>query len=275
MLRTILTGLDGTPDSQDVLTLGIRWARRYDATLVGIAVIDEPGIHGTGEWVMPGYFGRLNQKDLHDLTRKMEQVLGMAAIRCAEEGVTFKPLEDVGTPFIEILREAQRYDLLLLGRQTHFQFGYERFEEETLACVLRTCPRPVVVVPRTMSAGEAVVIAFDGSLQASRALYAFEASGLGRGRDVHVVSIASEHKIAAKHADRAVEFLAHHDIKALPTSLVSSDAPAAKLLERAKAIRACLIVMGVYGQPLLREFLVGSTTRTMLKETPVPLFVSH
>ncbi len=275
MLRTILAGLDGTLDSQAVLSLGIQWARNYDSMLVGVALIDEPGVHGTGEWVMPGYFGRLNPKDLHDLTRRIEQVLGMAALRCAEEGVAFKPLEDLGDPYIEILREAQRYDLLLLGRKTHFQFGFEKIEDGILTRILRNCPRPVVVVPRTLGAGEAVVIAFDGSLQASRALYAFEASGLGRGRDVYVVGLASEHEVAADHADRAVEFLASHEIKAAPIALTSPDAPAATLLDRAKALGAGLIVMGAYGQPLCREFLVGSTTRTMLKETPVPLFVSH
>jgi nucleotide-binding universal stress UspA family protein len=275
MLRTILAGLDGTPDSQAVLTLGIQWARRYDASLVGIAVIDEPGIHGPEEWVMPSYFERLDRKLLHDLTRRSEQVLGMAALRCAEEGVAFKPLEDVGDPWIQILREAQRYDLILLGRETHFQFGSERMADETLTRILRSSPRPVVVVPTSIGAGEAVLIAFDGSLQASRALHAFEASGLGRARDVHVVSIAAEHKVAADHADRAVEFLAHHAIKAVPTALASSDAPAATLLDRAKAFGAGLIVMGVYGQPVLQEFFVGSTTRTILKETTVPLFVSH
>ena len=136
-------------------------------------------------------------------------------------------------------------------------------------------PRPVVVVPETVGAGEAVVIAYDGSLQASRALYAFEASGLGRGRDVHVVSIGSEHSLASAQADRVVEFLAYHEIKAVPTVITSADAPAATLLDRARVFGAGLIVMGVYGQPILREFFVGSTTRTMLKETPVPLFVSH
>ena len=55
MLRTILAGLDGSPDSQSVLTLGIRWARRFDALLVGIAIIDEPESTGrrNGCWARP------------------------------------------------------------------------------------------------------------------------------------------------------------------------------------------------------------------------------
>ena len=33
--------------------------------------------------------------------------------------------------------------------------------------------------------------------------------------------------------------------------------------------------MGAYGQPVLREFLIGSVTRTILKECPVPVFCYH
>ena len=67
---------------------------------------------------------------------------------------------------------------------------------------------------------------------------------------MHVVSIASEHRVAADHADRAVEFLAYHEIRAVPTAVASSDAPAVTLLDRAKEFGAGLIVMGVYGQPI-------------------------
>jgi nucleotide-binding universal stress UspA family protein len=33
--------------------------------------------------------------------------------------------------------------------------------------------------------------------------------------------------------------------------------------------------MGAYGQPTMHEFFVGSVTRSMLVESPVPLFLSH
>jgi hypothetical protein len=96
MVRTILAGLDGSADSQSVLTLGIRWARRFDALLVGIAIIDEPGIHGPEEWVLgeTRFMHQLNRKLLHEAIRRAEQVLEAVAIRCAEEGVAFKPLEN-------------------------------------------------------------------------------------------------------------------------------------------------------------------------------------
>src|SRR5262245_25395754 len=45
-LRTILVGVDGSPASSSVVALGIAWARRFDALLVGIGVIDEPALRG-------------------------------------------------------------------------------------------------------------------------------------------------------------------------------------------------------------------------------------
>ncbi|MBL8828372.1 MAG: universal stress protein, partial [Planctomycetaceae bacterium] len=44
MLRTILIGLDGSPGSAVATQMAIHWARRYDAMLVGLGVIDEPSI---------------------------------------------------------------------------------------------------------------------------------------------------------------------------------------------------------------------------------------
>jgi nucleotide-binding universal stress UspA family protein len=40
-------------------------------------------------------------------------------------------------------------------------------------------------------------------------------------------------------------------------------------------VQASLLVMGAYGRSTLREFFAGSMTRTMLRESPVPLFLYH
>ena len=44
MLRKILVGLDNTKASATASRLGVHWARRCGASLVGLAVVDEPGI---------------------------------------------------------------------------------------------------------------------------------------------------------------------------------------------------------------------------------------
>lgn len=276
MLRSILVGLDGSESSDAALELAIKWTKRFDALLVGLGVVDEPGLHGSEEaFFGKAYFAELNTSLLAESRRLVERSLGRFSIRCAQAGISFKELENIGTPYVQILIESQRYDLIMLGQQTHFEFGWTEESDETLSKVLAESPRPVVVVPEKLGTGEAVVIAFDGSLQAAKALSSFVAAGLGHDRDVVVVSVDREHKEAARRADRAIDFLHAHDVRAVPCPVATASGPVPVLLEWGRKPETGLIVMGAYGQPILREFFLGSVTRTLLKESPVPLLLYH
>ncbi|WP_406695855.1 universal stress protein [Singulisphaera sp. Ch08] len=276
MLKTLLVGLDGSEHSEAALELAIRWAKRFDALLVGMGCVDEPGLHGPEEILVgEAYFAPLNSSLLLELKQRVEGTLSRAALRCAQAGVAFKPLEEVGTPYVQILLEAQRFDLIMLGRLTHFQFGWEKEADVTLSRVLAECPRPVVVVPQNPGDGESVAVAYDGSLQAARVLSSFEASGLGQGREIQVISVSKDKKDAARRADRAVEFLKSHGLNAFAHPVDSARQPPEVLLEMIKLSKPGLVVMGAYGQPVLREFFLGSTTRTFLENCPAPLFLYH
>jgi nucleotide-binding universal stress UspA family protein len=142
--------------------------------------------------------------------------------------------------------------------------------------VLKGAARPIVVVPATPAPAETIVIAFDGSLQAARALSAFEATGLAATGPVHLVCVVDTSTYeSTRHVERAGRFLGRHGIDATPHVLEPSGAPARRILEQARALGAGLLVMGAYGQPVLREFFLGSVTHTMLAECPVPMFLYH
>jgi nucleotide-binding universal stress UspA family protein len=212
---------------------------------------------------------------LHRATRQVEQYLERFALRCAEAGVACKPLQDSGSPADSLFVEAQRYDLVVLGQRTYFQFATRDGADATLSAVLRNTPRPVVVVPPKPYDGTPVLVAYDGSLPAARALYAFQASGLHGAEDVHVLSVGDDHVEAARHADRAVEFLGFHNVKAAARSASPGPGVADTILDQARRLGAGLIVMGCYGQPVLREFFLGSVTRAALERSTVPLFLYH
>jgi nucleotide-binding universal stress UspA family protein len=44
MLRRILIGLGGSDESRSALELGLRWAKRHDVQLIGLDIVDHPGI---------------------------------------------------------------------------------------------------------------------------------------------------------------------------------------------------------------------------------------
>lgn len=283
MLRSILIGIDFGGSDVTTQRLGIQWATRTGATLVGLAIVDEPGIRALEPaWPVGGksrddalyYMGY--EARLADIHRRAGQLLDQFAARCDEAGVAHAEVKAVGSPDERIQEEAQTCDVILLTRRSHLRFiAGDNEGEVTLRKVLKDTPRPMVAVPKTEWPEGPVVIAYDGSLQAARALAAFAATGLGESGKIHVIGVGSSTIAMAECTDRACKFLSHHKIEVVVHALSSSAPPEEVILEQVRRLGAGLLVMGAYGRPVIREFFVGSVTRKMLEESPVPLFLYH
>jgi nucleotide-binding universal stress UspA family protein len=283
VLGSILIGLDPAGHGNALVELGIRWGRRDGTTLVGVGIVDEPGIRaiepyravGGTPGVDPIYYEGQDTR-LARVNREVEVHLQGFAARCEEAGLPHVEKKLTGTPDELIDQEAQCCDLIVLSRRSRFRFtAREDAEDETFRTVLKNTPRPIVATPAGRFPEGPIVIAYDGSLQAARALAAFAATGLVDSTAVHIVSVDVEAASAARHAERARQFLAYHKIPAIPVTLESSAATGKVIQDLARRVGAGLLVMGAYGQPLLREFFLGSVTRTVLDECPIPVFLFH
>jgi nucleotide-binding universal stress UspA family protein len=284
MLRSILVGLDGSDYSRSAVALGIYLARKTNALLVGLGVVDEPTIREVEPRLIGGGVPYaepvLYRERIANARREVERFLSEFTVRCAEASVACKVLEDVGLPHEQIGLQAQRYDMVVLGQQTRFHFETQEGYDDTVRRVLKESPRPVIAVPARLDLnpdepGRTVMVAYDGSVQSARALHEFQNSGLAGSLPTVVVSVHPERGEAARAAERAIDYLRFHGIRADARAVASSEPPARVLLEEAKQRDSVLIVMGSYGQPVLREFFLGSVTRTLLAESPVPLFLYH
>lgn len=276
MLRTILVGLDGSAYSQRAIELGIEWAKRFDAMLVGLGVIDEPGIRRPQAAPIGGasYKEGLDEFHLADARRQVEQFLEQFALRCAEAKVACKVLEEVGDPIESLLTAAQRFDLILLGKETRFQFETRDAPDDCLKLIIKSAPRPVITVGDSSRFGGPVVIAFDGSVQASRTLQSFVSLGLSQLGEIHLLSVHDDHQQAMRIAERAMEYLESHGVKP-HRRVVAASSPATAIVEEVRRLNGSLLVMGAYGRSSLREFFFGSVTRTLLRERSLPLFLYH
>lgn len=277
MLKSILVGLDGSLCSQAAMDLGIDWARKYHAALVGIGVVDEPTI--LKPEIAPigaSYYKEHSDKvQLENVNKRIDSYLEHFTNRCSAAGVSPKPRKEIGDPAEQIILQSQRYDLTLLGQQTFFQFLHTEGPCDTLKKVLKGSCRPVVVVPEVPNGGDCVVILFDGSLQAARATQAFEALGLCHSKPVHIVAVDSVDELATGNVERAAEFLSYHGISATPHVIPGPDGIAASLLGKAKELDASLLVMGAYGRSMFHDFFLGSVTKQLLSECKIPMFVTH
>jgi nucleotide-binding universal stress UspA family protein len=283
MLRRILIGLDNTASSVAALRLGVLWARRYGATLVGLAIVDKPGIRaiepawsvGGKPGVDPVYYMGYEPR-LAAVQDQAREALDQFARQCEQEGVPHAEVKRIGVPHEQFCEEAKTSDLIVIGRGSQFRFiAGDDEANETLKRVLKESPRPVVVMPRTTPKEGPIVIAFDGSLQAAHALTAFEATGLGESHEVHIFSIGPKATETADLTEIAHALLEKRGIDAVPHALVTSEPAAKVILDQTSRLNASLLVMGAYGQPVFREFLLGSVTRKVLEDTLVPLFLTH
>ena len=183
-----------------------------------------------------------------------------------------------------VANEATAHDLVALGRNSIFDAEGELYDLP--ACVeriVREEARPILMVPSEANgSGGAIadgplLVAFDGSPAASRALHMFALLGLAQGRMVHVVTVGDASDSATDTARRACKLLDRHGpAGSRPIGLGDREAgtPSETILGLAKSIGAGMIVMGAYGRRGIRE-IFGSTTREILNACPTVLFLHH
>lgn len=277
MLKSILVGLDGSEYSEGALRVALEWAKEHSAVLGGVAVVDIPGIF-QGEAVPMGAEQAkeaLDQAQLADARKHVDQFLSDCAAKAEKAGVACKLIETVGEPENQIILEAHRFDLLVLGRQTSFHFETEPRDSSLLPVVLRGCVRPVVVVPDKPAEGQCVVIATDGGPGAARAAWAFVQTGLFEKLPVRVVCGLKDQREATQAVDRLGELLRWHGRIVTEHTLEPEGNIAEMLLSELHSSKAALLVMGAHGRSSFKEFLFGSTTKAVISGSPVPVFLTH
>jgi nucleotide-binding universal stress UspA family protein len=136
--------------------------------------------------------------------------------------------------------------------------------------------RPVLLVPESSIAlGRTVLVAYDGSGAAKRAITSFAASGIAQGRAVHVATVDDNGVVGMEMAERGVAMLRAANVPATAHNIVSVLSNIDALFKMAKELQAGLLVMGAFTRSRLRQLFSGSVTRGLVERTEVPLYLQH
>jgi nucleotide-binding universal stress UspA family protein len=283
-LSDLLVCYDRTDPGYARLELAFNLARASQAHLVGAYVM--PGAHdapaGFGLSPPAGMTGRGEEGMVSGVLRETEAAESMeqhfkSKLRLhGVEGEWHLLADGDSAALIEL---AKSVDLTISGqRATHSPSnGASQFRPQD---IVLGAGRPVVVVPYAgtfETLGKRVLIAWDGTREATRALH--DALPLLSDPEATVVFVGSHERDLEQHRpalDRIVHHLQHHGIAAkteetLRSGLAVSDI----LLSRAADLAADLIVSGGYHHSPLREALVGGVTRELLEHMTVPVLMSH
>ena len=278
MARSLLVGLEESVGTDRATALALEIAHAQGARLMGLTIIDEPDITAGAAMGIGGssYKQERDRILIEEAHRRAHEAEELFLQRCRKASVAARVLEITGRPAETILEEMQHHDLVFLGRDANFQFETQATDSRTWDLVLHRASRPVIVVPeQEVAKSNTVVLAYDGSVAATGALRAFVASGLARGRKLHVVTINASGAVAWEIATEAVQNLEELGFKSELHNVVTTLPLTEALLQTAGQIGADLIVMGAFAHSRLRHLFRGSVTQQLVERTTIPLFLTH
>ena len=178
----------------------------------------------------------------------------------------------------ELIAVLRTMDLVIFGQAAPDYRLPTGFSPED---IVMATGRPMLVVPfagEFGSAGRRVLIAWDGTREASRALH--DALPLmAQAETVWVITVRvrdANSDDRGPSLDRVVRHLQRHNIAATTEESIGGDVPTAELLlSRASDMGADLLVAGAYHHSQLREAIIGGVSRELLDHMTVPVLMSH
>ena len=178
-----------------------------------------------------------------------------------------------------LIEMAHSVDLTIVGQRppNSEANGASRFRPED---IVLGAGRPVLTVPYAgtfETVGKRILIAWDGTKEANRALH--DALLLFTEAEATVVFVGSHERDLEQHRptlDRVINHLHHHGVAAKPEEALRGGlAVSDVLLSRASDLAADMIVSGGYHHSPLREALLGGVSRELLRHMTVPVLMSH
>ncbi|MGQ3676184.1 universal stress protein [Xanthobacter sp. TB0139] len=284
MLRRLLVLLGESAPSVAARQYAFRLAGESDRMqLAGLAGIDLVSLHipTLGRAGAAAIQARL-EEDLRQQSEELRQRLHESYQReCTRHGVPFEWLTFEGDPDEALLLAAETRDLLITGHDITFEARVGQPLSEMLSRLLAATPRPVVVCGDDVPEDGGILVAYDGSLPAMRALQMFTLIGLGHGighangQSIRVLSIDASEEEAARRAEGAVSYLKLHGIEAEALPVASRADPTSVIRSEVERQKARTLVMGCYGRRGWRQMLFGSTTGKLVENPPCALFIYH
>ncbi len=277
MIKKILVALDPDSDTAVATRYATDIAQRYDSSVTGLAVVDlgqiEAGTKGGG--IGSFYYAEKLREQLTTETRaKARELLEKYESAMDGSGVDHVEVVEEGVPFQRIVEDMKYHDLLVIGKDPHFFYGHPDKSTDTLARVVKNTVGPTLVVGDAYSAITKILVAYDGSNAASRALKQFVLyMPFGDEIDLEVVSVYSKDSTEADLTLRLVgDFVEAHGLK-VKTSALKGDRTAELLAQYASESDASLLVAGAHSVSAIRRIAFGSTTNKLIREMPIPVFL--
>ncbi len=277
MLRSILLALDGIADGTAAIDSAVALAARHGALIDLRLTLDRAAIAAPDAAGVGGVSGAAHRVEAiaSRLAARLDVVAQAATARLGEAGLHVQPVRLDGDVRAELPRLAVQHDLLVLSN------ALRRRAEDTddldvdfalpIEELIRATARPIVLADARPVADGSVLVAYDGGRAAATTLHLAALLGLLEGRRVEVLTVdGGDPDVGAQDVGA---FLNRHGAMAEARAVPEAGGTADTICAEIEARDPSLVVLGAFGDRMLKEWLFGSTTREVLSRAAPPIFL--
>lgn len=282
-MSKILACLDTSPYALSVCDLSAWAARRLAAPVDLLHVLQrKSAVPARND--LTGAIGLGVKSDLLEELTRIEEIesriaiqAGRALLQAASERLQSAGVDSV-TPvhrhggIIETILELEADSkLLVMGKRgASAQFARAHLGSK-IERVLRASKKPILIAPLDITEVKRVIIAYDGSASAKRALELGLTSPLLDGLEQHVVMAGNDNARNRTELDSVRNRISEAE-RTATVSLINGS-PETAIPAYIEQHPDGILVMGAYGHSPLRNLIVGSTTTAMIRIVANPILL--
>jgi nucleotide-binding universal stress UspA family protein len=284
MLKRILVPLDPSPYTDAAIELACFIAKKRDAEITGLVMLDIPGIEKSIGPMPVGaihYAEVLEKKKIKEAEDRIRILLEKFKKKCMGNGIRYNEAKYQGSPSERIIKESAFYDAIIVGMRTYFDFETEEesFKGHPIEKILGESITPIYAVPKDCQLHTAkdhklqVLIAYDGSMLSARAMQRFAQLALPEILEVTVITSQNDKDQADYLLDHVQEYLVSHgfqNVKKIWTRDNIIHAVDKEYLEQTD-----IFVVGAHSKRGLFDFIIGSLTRHLLAIDKKPVIIGQ
>lgn len=275
MIKKILAPQDGSAHSASAIEYAIWLAKKFGANIAGLYVVDIVALEGPFLHDMSGSLGfepylNFSTKMREILEERGKSVLTNFQETCKKAGVVYDYHAVTGIVAREICNAAKLSDLVVMGsRGVNVKFDYGLLGSTTER-VLRLSPEPVLVVPAEFNEPTKALLAYDGSIGASKAMHSAAQWAKALGISLTVLSVSAE---AEKTLKEAQDYLKTYNVDA--TYEAQNGDPPIVIEKYFRDNDYDLLFMGATHRSKLLEMVVGSTAEHVMRHVRGPFLLDR
>jgi len=270
-IKNILCAYSGESAMGSGLRRGIALARHHDAWLTGALQHERAGVERRfGGRLTENLVEELRDADrrlIHDVTKRFEAAIAEHGLSDRSDFVVLDAAEGHS-----LAQFARSFDLVVTGVHSRL-LGDEHMSANPDRIALQS-GRPVLIVPDGYEGerlAERALVAWDGQRAAARAL----ADAMPILAEKARVTILCVGDSDPAHLDTLLRNTRRHGVAVEYLRRKRDGSVARTILKASAEVSARLIVMGAFEHSKFAHDVWGGVTTDVMRDSPVPLFMSH